>query len=216
MRRNSSFKEKWRGSTRSLAGFLKPGGQTSLSRQESLSSLAEGEQVLYREEDDRTGKKSLRRNLSRRVRDTFTKSVSYPISTRNELSRAQSLSSLSISGQDVRMVPENLTDPRKTQRKDLPVCWLDPGQTKVKHRWDKERDKQIDLVTRLSTRPFTRHLARYLLTFMKEKDMAVMVRVSRQWRVFLLRELKPAVFSRIRNLEIIGARKPKSRNRQGL
>ena len=79
MKRHSSFKERWKGSTKSLAGFLKTGpGQVSLSRQESLTSLAEGEEVLYREDgEDRSKKSNLRRNLSRKMRETFSRFGKY-------------------------------------------------------------------------------------------------------------------------------------------
>ena len=73
MKRHSSFKERWKGSTKSLAGFRRSGqGQASLSRQESLTSLAEREEVLYREEVEEK-KPTLRRNLSRKVRETFAR-----------------------------------------------------------------------------------------------------------------------------------------------
>ena len=62
-------------------------------------------------------------------------------------------------------------------------------------------------VSRLEGRVFTRHLARIILSFMTEKDLAVMMKVSRDWRRFLMRELKPALFCRIRNLEIVEAKK---------
>ena len=126
---------------------------------------------------------------------------------RGELARAQSLSSLSISGTEVQILSGEEVSTRKVQRKDLPVCWLDQGQVKARHKPDKERSHQMDIITRLQVRPFTRHLARHILTFMREEDMATMSKVSRNWRVFLLRELKPAVFSRIRNLEIIEIKK---------
>ena len=77
MKRHSSFKERWKGSTKSLAGFRRSGaGQVSLSRQESLTSLAEREEVLFRgevEEEDRSKKHTLRRNLSKKVREKFAR-----------------------------------------------------------------------------------------------------------------------------------------------
>ena len=100
--------------------------------------------------------------------------------------------------------------PRKVQRKDMPVCWLDQVQVKARLKPDKERSQQLDIISRLQVRPYTRHLARHILTFMREEDMATMSKVSRNWRVFLLRELKPSLFSRIRNLEIIEIKKSKN------
>eukprot|EP00092_Neocalanus_flemingeri_P077472 GFUD01096231.1.p1 GENE.GFUD01096231.1~~GFUD01096231.1.p1 ORF type:complete len:118 (+),score=18.17 GFUD01096231.1:20-373(+) len=90
MRRQSSFKDRWKGSTKSLAGFLKV-GPSSLSRQESFTSLAKEEEGL---DDDKPRKSNLRRNLSRKMRDIVARSVSYPLTPRGELARAQSLSSL--------------------------------------------------------------------------------------------------------------------------
>eukprot|EP00092_Neocalanus_flemingeri_P063651 GFUD01077060.1.p1 GENE.GFUD01077060.1~~GFUD01077060.1.p1 ORF type:complete len:208 (+),score=70.62 GFUD01077060.1:30-653(+) len=203
MRRQSSFKDRWKGSTKSLAGFLKV-GPSSLSRQESFTSLAKEEEGL---DDDKPRKSNLRRNLSRKMRDIVARSVSYPLTPRGELARAQSLSSLSISGTSVQVLPGETVSNRKVQRKDLPVCWLDQGQVKARQKSDKERSMQMDIITRLQVRPFTRHLARHILTFMREEDMSTMSKVSRNWRVFLLRELKPGVFSRIRNLEIIEVKK---------
>ena len=126
----------------------------------------------------------------------------YPPTPRGELARAQSLSSLSISGTSGQVMPGEVSS-RKLQRKDLAVCWLDTGQIKARHKPDKERSHQLDILSRLQVRTFTRHLARHILTFLREEDMATMTKVSRNWRVFLLRELKPGVFSRIRNLQIV-------------
>ena len=56
-------------------------------------------------------------------------------------------------------------------------------------------------------RVFTRHLARIILSFMTELDLVMMMTVSGEWRRFLLRELRPALFSRIRNLKIVETKK---------
>merc|ERR1712098_747361 len=96
-------------------------------------------EVLLRgevEEEDKSKKHTLRRNLSKKVREKFARSVSYP--HRGELSRAQSLSSLSIAGTEVQVVVGKLVVPRKVQRKDMPVCWLDQTQVKSRHRSDKQ------------------------------------------------------------------------------
>ena len=138
------------------------------------------------------------------------RSVSYPLAPRGELARAQSLSSLSISGTEVQVLPGEVVTNRKVQRKDMLVCWLDQGQVKARQKPEKERSQHLDIISRLQVRPFTRHLARHILTFMREEDMATMSKVSRNWRVFLLRELKPTLFSRIRNLEIIEIKKSKN------
>ena len=58
-------------------------------------------------------------------------------------------------------------------------------------------------------RVFTRHLARIILSFLTEKDLVVMMKVSREWRRFLMRELRPALFCRIRNLQIVELRSRK-------
>ena len=62
-------------------------------------------------------------------------------------------------------------------------------------------------VSRLMARVFTRHLARIILSFMTEPDLVMMMKVSGEWRRFLLRELRPALFSRIRNLQIVETKK---------
>ena len=129
------------------------------------------------------------------------------VSHREELSRAQSLSSLSIAGLEVQVMQDQVVMPRKVQRKDMVVCWLDQAQVKARQKPDKQRSQNLDIISRLQVRPYTRHLARYILTYMREEDMAIMTKVSRNWRVFLLRELKPSVFSRIRNLEIVETKK---------
>ena len=56
-------------------------------------------------------------------------------------------------------------------------------------------------------RVFTRHLARTILSFMTEPDLVMMMKVSGEWRRFLLMELRPALFSRIRNLQIVDTKK---------
>ena len=97
------------------------------------------------------------------------RSVSY----REELSRAQSLSSLSIAGLEVQVMEDQVVLPRKVQRKDMPVCWLDQAQVKSRQKPDKQRSQHLDIISRLQVRPYTRHLARYILTYMREEDMAV-------------------------------------------
>ena len=110
----------------------------------------------------------------------------------------------------MQVLPGEVVTSRKVQRKDMLVCWLDQGQVKARQKPDKERSQHLDIISRLQVRPFTRHLARHILTFMREEDMATMSKVSRNWRVFLLRELKPTLFSRIRNLEIIEIKRSKN------
>ena len=73
MKRHSSFKDKWRGSTKSLAGFLKPGQANNLSRQPSFGSLAEGGSVIYREEWEERNRRNIKRSLSKKVRDALAK-----------------------------------------------------------------------------------------------------------------------------------------------
>ena len=68
---------------------------------------------------------------------------------------------------------------------------------------DKDRYQELDILTRLEQRTYTRHLARRILSLMTEADMMVMVRVSRNWRVFLMKELKPQLFCKIRHLQIV-------------
>jgi len=86
------------------------------------------------------------------------------------------------------------------------VCWFSGDHKLERLVSDKERGQDRDILSRLEGRVFTRHLARIILSFMMEKDLAVMMKVSRVWRRFLMRELKPALFCRIRNLEIVEAR----------
>ena len=67
----------------------------------------------------------------------------------------------------------------------------------------RDRDQEVDIFSRLERRPYTRHLARRILSMMTEEDMMVMVRVSRNWRIFLMKELKPQLFCKIRHLQIV-------------
>ena len=87
------------------------------------------------------------------------------------------------------------------------VCWFSGDHKLERLVSDRERGQDRDILSRLEGRVFTRHLARIILSFMTEKDLAVMMKVSREWRRFLMRELRPALFCRIRNLEIVEARK---------
>ena len=75
---------------------------------------------------------------------------------------------------------------------------------------DRDRGQELDILSRLEGRVFTRHLARIILSFLTEKDLAVMMKVSSDWRRFLMRELRPALFCRIRNLEIVETKKTTS------
>ena len=72
---------------------------------------------------------------------------------------------------------------------------------------DSDRGQERDILSRLEERVFTRHLARIILSFLTEKDLAVMMKVSSGWRRFLMRELRPALFCRIRNLQIVEMKK---------
>ena len=83
------------------------------------------------------------------------------------------------------------------------VCWFEGQYTVDKLRGAGERGEGGDVLTRLQQRPYTRHLARRILALMAEADLAVMVRVSRNWRIFLRKELKPQLFCRIRHLQIV-------------
>ena len=83
------------------------------------------------------------------------------------------------------------------------VCWFESQYRVERLRDDSERDQEVDILTRLERRTYTRHLARRILSLMTEEDMMVMVRVSRNWRVFLMKELRPQIFCKIRHLQIV-------------
>ena len=87
------------------------------------------------------------------------------------------------------------------------VCWFSGDHRLERLPSDRERGQELDILSRLEGRVFTRHLARTILSFMTEKDLAVMMKVSAEWRRFLMRELNPALFSRIRNLQIVERKK---------
>ena len=87
------------------------------------------------------------------------------------------------------------------------VCWFESQYKDERLRDNKNRDQEVDIVTRLEKRTYTRHLARRILSLMTEEDMMVMVKVSRNWRIFLMKELKPELFCKIRHLQIVESRK---------
>ena len=92
------------------------------------------------------------------------------------------------------------------------VCWFD-SQYKVSNlKSDKERSVDnltVDILTKLERKTFTRHLARKILGYMKEEDLVIMVTVSRNWRIFLMRELRPRIFCKIRHLQIVESNRKK-------
>ena len=83
------------------------------------------------------------------------------------------------------------------------VCWFESQYRVERLRDDSDRDQEVDIMTRLERRTYTRHLARRILSLMTEEDMMVMVRVSRNWRIFLMKELRPQIFCKIRHLQIV-------------
>ena len=84
-----------------------------------------------------------------------------------------------------------------------PVCWFESQYRVERLRDDRDRGQEVDIITRLERRTYTRHLARRILSLMTEEDMMVMVRVSRNWRIFLMKELRPQIFCKIRHLQIV-------------
>ena len=83
------------------------------------------------------------------------------------------------------------------------VCWFESQYRVERLRDDRDRGQEVDIITRLERRTYTRHLARRILSLMTEEDMMVMVRVSRNWRIFLMKELRPQIFCKIRHLQIV-------------
>ena len=83
------------------------------------------------------------------------------------------------------------------------MCWFGKEYRFEALPWDSQRAHSLDILSRLEVRVYTRQLARLVLSFMTEKDLGVMMRVSRQWRKFLMRELRPGLLCRIRNLQIV-------------
>ena len=83
------------------------------------------------------------------------------------------------------------------------VCWFSGDHKLERLVSDRDRGQELDILSRLEGRVFTRHLARIILSFLTEKDLVVMMKVSRGWRRFLMRELRPDLFCRIRNLQIV-------------
>ena len=86
----------------------------------------------------------------------------------------------------------------------FPVCWFGGDYKPDKLPRDSHRQEEgLDILSRLEVKVYTRHLARLVLSFMTEAELSVMTRVSTQWRRLLRRELRPTLFSRIRNLQIV-------------
>ena len=83
------------------------------------------------------------------------------------------------------------------------VCWFESQYRVERLRDNSDRGQEVDIMTRLERRTYTRHLARRILSLMTEEDMMVMVRVSRNWRIFLMKELRPQIFCKIRHLQIV-------------
>jgi len=183
LRRGDSLRERWRGSDRSFTT------RTPGEERESLQ------------------RNTLRRSFSRKIR-RYVKQVSSPAaetSARLGLTKAQSLSSLPSRTAAISdlQIPRSNKSSRKVERSDFLVCWFGREHRLETLPLDSERPQDLDILSRLEVRVYTRHLARLVLSFMTEKDLSVMLRVSRQWRRFLTRELRPALFCRIRNLQIV-------------
>ena len=86
----------------------------------------------------------------------------------------------------------------------FPVCWFGRDYKPDKLPRDSHRQQEgLDILSRLEVKVYTRHLVRLVLSFMTEAELSVMTRVSTQWRRLLRRELRPTLFSRIRNLQIV-------------
>ena len=86
----------------------------------------------------------------------------------------------------------------------FPVCWFGGDYKPDKLPRDSHRQQEsLDILSRLEVKVYTRHLVRPVLSFMTEAELSVMTRVSTQWRRLLRRELRPTLFSRIRNLQIV-------------
>ena len=86
----------------------------------------------------------------------------------------------------------------------FPVCWFGGDYKPDRLPRDSHRQQEgLDILSRLEVKVYTRHLVRLVLSFMTEAELSVMTRVSTQWRRLLRRELRPTLFSRIRNLQIV-------------
>ena len=64
-----------------------------------------------------------------------------------------------------------------------------------------------DILSRLENKAYTRHLLRIILTYLTLEDMVSMVRVSRVWRIMIMREVRPPLLNKIRHLHIVEARR---------
>ncbi|XP_023329688.1 uncharacterized protein LOC111702279 isoform X2 [Eurytemora carolleeae] len=66
----------------------------------------------------------------------------------------------------------NISIPRRIQRKDIPICWLDESQVVQTRRLNKKA--RTDIFSNLVDTLYNRHLARYILTFLREEDFVNM------------------------------------------
>jgi len=105
------------------------------------------------------------------------------------MTKSHSLSALSSFNciTDLDVVPGPIEiKPREIRRSDLPVCWFE-SQYKLEKLTSYKSRNEEDILCRLDKRIYTRHLVRLILTFMTEQDLMMMVKVSRKWRILLMR-----------------------------
>merc|ERR1712083_882745 len=128
------------------------------------------------EELDNSFKPSTLRRSFRRMRKAV-KSVSSPLMSHRTgfgMTKAQSMSalpgglmSIMTNVNDLCISPSEAASPyRKVGRTDLLVCWFESQYKDERLRDNKNRDQEVDIVTRLEKRTYTRHLARRILSLM--------------------------------------------------